>query len=119
VTVTQADRWGRQYQAAFELSRILLAHRELPVIAWTVSPSGCVLAGKITGSGPRQVRAVFASWQAALALDTDAERDAGNGAAHLSAAAYHGGVCVRLVATVYSYDEDDEHDGSADAAVTS
>ena len=47
--IAQADRARRQRQAAGELARILDAHPELPAIAWTVGPAGCVLTGQVNG----------------------------------------------------------------------
>ena len=68
--ITQADRARWQRQAAAELARILGAHPELPAIAWTVGPAGCVLAGRVNGlAPPGRVREVFGAWRAALALD--------------------------------------------------
>ena len=67
--ITQADQARWQRQAAGELARILDAHPELPAIAWTVGPAGCVLAGRVGGLAPSwQVRDVFTAWQAALRL---------------------------------------------------
>ncbi len=67
--ITQADQARWQRQAAGDLARILDAHPELPAIAWTVGPAGCVLAGRVGGLAPSwQVRDVFTAWQAALRL---------------------------------------------------
>jgi hypothetical protein len=116
MTITQADRWGWQYQAARELCTILLAHRDLPVIPWTISGSGGTLAGRISGQAPAgQVRYLFCAWRTALGLTEGAERDGGSGITYLHAGAYRRGVSVRLVATVRLRDD---HDGCTDEAVT-
>ena len=50
--ITQADRDRWQRQAARELAAILDAHPGLPLIAWTVGPSGGSLSGRvIAGAG--------------------------------------------------------------------
>jgi hypothetical protein len=106
--ITQADRSGWQRQAAAELARILDAHPELPPIAWTVGPAGCVLAGRVNGlAPPGQARAVFGTWRAALGLEDHREQAAGSASAFLHAAARLRGVKIRLTATVF----DDEQDG--------
>lgn len=105
--IAQADRSVWQRQAAGELARILDAHPELPAIAWTVGPAGCVLAGRVGGLDPsRQVRDVFTAWQAALGLRDYREQADGGGSVFLRAAARRRGVQVRLIATVF----DDEPD---------
>ena len=45
----QPDRARWQRQAAAELAAILDACPDLPCIAWTVGPAGCVLAGRVNG----------------------------------------------------------------------
>ena len=105
--ITQADRARWQRQAAAELARILGAHPELPAIAWTVSPTGCVLAGRVNGlAPPGRVREVFGAWRAALALDADREQPYGGGTVFLHAAARRSGVKVRIIATVFEAGED-------------
>jgi hypothetical protein len=105
--ITQADRAWWQRQAAAELARILDAHPELPAIAWTVGPAGCVLAGRVSGLSPaRQVRDVFGAWQAALALEANREQPGGGGTVFLHAAARRSGVTVRVIATVFEDEED-------------
>jgi hypothetical protein len=101
--ITQAGRARWQRQAAGELARILDAHPQLPPIAWTVGPAGCVLAGRVSGLAPAgQVRDVFDAWRAALALAEDREQASGGGTVFLHAAARRDGVKVRLIATVFN-----------------
>jgi hypothetical protein len=117
VTVTQADRWGWQYQAARELCTILLAQRDLPAVPWIVSDSGSSLAGRISGlDPPGQVRYLSGAWRAALDLAEDAELHGGR-IAYMSAATYRREARVRLAAAV-TRDGQGDHDGCADAAVT-
>jgi hypothetical protein len=101
--ITQADRARWQRQAVRELLLILDGCAGLPPIAWTVGPAGSVLAGRVNGLAPAgQVRAVFAAWRAALALEESRERPGGGGTAFLQASARRGGVKVRLTATVFT-----------------
>ena len=101
--VTQADRARWQRQAARELAAVLDAHDGLPLITWLVGPAGPVLSGRVNGLSPAgQVRAVFAAWRAALALDESRERPGGGGTVFLQASARRGGVKVRLTATVFA-----------------
>ncbi len=105
--ITQADRARWQWQAAVELARILGAHPDLPAIAWTVGPAGCVLAGRVNGlAPPGRVREVFGAWRVALALDADREQPCGGGTVFLHAAARRRGVKVRIIATVFEAGED-------------
>ncbi len=52
--ITHAERAGWQRRAAAELARLLAAHRDLPVIAWTVAPAGATLTGQIGGLARRR-----------------------------------------------------------------
>ena len=105
--ITQAGRARWQRQAAAELARILDAHPQLPAIAWTVGPAGCVLAGRVSGlARAGQVRGVFDAWRAALALEGDREQASGAGTVFLHAAARRHGVTVRVIATVFEAGED-------------
>ena len=99
---TQVEQWLWQRRAAGELAAILAAHRDLPAIAWTIAPAGCTLAGKVNAAAPAgQVRAVFASWRAALGLhDGVGESVGGAGTVYLRAMADRNRVRVRLTATV-------------------
>lgn len=103
VVITQADRAGWQRQAAAELHRILDAHPQLPAIAWTVGPAGCVLAGRVSGLAPAgRVREAFTAWREALALRDCQEQPAGGQTVHLRASARRGAVHVRVTATVFA-----------------
>lgn len=107
VTIAWGEQARWQRQAAAELGRILDAHWQLPPIAWTVGPAGCVLAGQVNGLAPAgQVRATFSAWQAALTLEQDREQPGGAGMVFLHAASRRGGVKVRITATVFEDGED-------------
>jgi hypothetical protein len=110
LTVTQGDRARWQRQAAAELCRILEAHWQLPAIAWTAGPAGCVLAGRVNGLAPAaQVRAAFTAWRQALELDDVLETLPGSGAvAYLRARAWRGGVRVTVTAAVFTEDGHDD-----------
>jgi hypothetical protein len=100
---TRVEQWLWQRRAVGELAAILAAHRDLPAIAWTVTSAGCTLAGQVNAAAPAgQVRAVFASWRAALGLhDGVGEHVGGAGTVYLSALADRNRVRVRLTATVF------------------
>ena len=105
--ITQDDRARWQRQAAVELVSILEDCPGLPCIAWTVGPTGLVLAGQVNGLAPAvQARATFSAWQAALALGEHRERRLGGGTTRLHAAACRHQVKVRLTATVFGGEED-------------
>lgn len=100
---TQGEQWLWQRRAAAQLTAILEAHQELPAIAWTVAPAGCMLAGHVDALAPSgQARATFASWRAALGLDSEVREhlDSG-GTVYLHAMAERHRVRVRLTATVF------------------
>jgi hypothetical protein len=100
--IAQADRARWQRQAAGELTRILGEHPELPAIAWTAGPAGCV-AGRVNGLAPAgQVLDVFDAWRAALGLAGHREHQLGGGVIWLHAAARRDLVRVRLTATVFA-----------------
>ena len=99
-----AEQWLWQRRAAAELAAILAAHRDLPAIAWTVTSSGCTLAGHVNALvSAGQVRATFAVWSQALGLDETAGEHAGGGGGrvYLQAMADRNRVRVRLAATIY------------------
>lgn len=98
----QLEQWLWQRRAVGELAAILAAHRDLPVIAWTVAAAGCTVAGQVNGLAPAgQVRATFAGWRAALGLhDGVGEYVGGAGSVYLQAMADRNRVRVRLTATV-------------------
>ena len=104
----QPDRARWQRQAAAELAAILDACPDLPCIARTVGPAGCVLAGRVNGlASAARVRETFSAWQAALALEEHREDQLGGGAVWLHAAARRRHVTVRLTATVFDGREED------------
>ncbi len=61
--ISHGERALWQRRAAAELAAILDAHRDLPVIAWTVGPAGSVLIGQVSGLAPAvRVREAFGAW---------------------------------------------------------
>jgi hypothetical protein len=103
--ISQGERARWQRRAAAELAAILDAHRDLPVIAWTVGPAGSVLAGQVSSLAPAaRVREMFCAWRLALALEDYREHQMSGGAMWLHAAARHHQVKVRLTATVLDDD---------------
>jgi hypothetical protein len=105
----QSDRARWQRQAAAELATILDACRDLPCIAWTVGPAGRVLAGQVNGLAPAaRVQETFSAWRAALALEEHREHRLGGGAIWLHAATRRHHVMVRLTATVFDGEEEDQ-----------
>lgn len=106
--ITHAERAGWQRQAAAELAAILRAHRDLPMIAWTVGPAGATLTGHVNGLGPAQeVRASFDAWRAALMICEHTDTRSGPGVAHLRAVTRRNRVHVGLTATVFDEDGGD------------
>ncbi len=106
--ITQADRAAWQRRAVAELAVILDTHRDLPLIAWTVSPAASTLAGHVNGLAPgAMVRGVFEAWRMALALTGHSEVISSSGTTYLRAAATRNRVRVRITATVF----DDEGEG--------
>jgi len=108
--VSQAERALWQRRAAAELAAILDAHRDLPVIAWTVGPAGSVLAGQVSSLAPAaRVHEVFGAWRLALALEENPGQRMSGGTTWLHAAARRHQVKVRLNATVF--EDQDEGEG--------
>jgi hypothetical protein len=106
--VTQADRARWQREAVRELAAVLDAHDDLPVIAWSIGPAGGVLSGRVGGLAPAAgVRAAFAAWRHALALDDVTENASAGGAVCLRARAWRGRVRVTVTATVFAVGEDE------------
>ena len=102
---SQSERAWWQRRAAAELVAILDACPGLPCISWTVGPAGSVLVGQVSGLAPAvQVRAVFAAWRLALALEDGREQKMSGGTMWLHAAARRHEVKVRLTATVFDGD---------------
>ena len=99
--ITAGERAAWQRRTARELAVILEAHRDLPVIVWTVAAAGATLVGHVTTLVPGgRVRQVFDLWRAALMLTEHYETTAGS-TTYLHAAANRRRVRVRLTATVH------------------
>lgn len=99
--ITQTERAGWQRRAAAELASILDAHRDLPVIAWTVGSAGANLVGRVNGlASAVMVREVFDTWRVALTLDVPGESTSGDETVHLYAVADRNRVRVALTAMV-------------------
>lgn len=105
----QREQWLWQRRAAGELAAILAAHRDLPAIAWTVCPAGCLLVGQVNAlASAVQIRATFDGWRQALELHEHAGEQVGGGwpgPVSLLAATERHRVRVRLTATVFDDDE--------------
>lgn len=100
--ITHGERAGWQRRAARELTAILDAHSELPVIAWTVASAGATVVGHVSGAVPAgQIRKVFHAWRTALTLVEFSQITAGAGRTYLHAATHRNRVQVRLIATVH------------------
>lgn len=103
--VTHGVRAGWQRRAVAELARILDAHRDLPMITWTVGPAGATVVGRINAAAPAlAVREAFDLWRAALALDEPTKIDFDGGAVHLRAVTNRNQVRLSLSATVVNDD---------------
>ena len=104
--VTRAGRSRWQQRAAAELSAILAAHRDIPVIAWTVTASGGALSGQVLAPDPAR-RKLFGQWQRALGLDEAAEIPSAAGTpVCLHARGVRGGITVSVAAAVFGGEED-------------
>jgi hypothetical protein len=100
--ITHGERSSWQRRATTELARILDAHRDLPVIAWTVGSAGATLIGKVNPFGlEAEVRQVFEAWRVALMLD-EFSHTIGGGSVHLRSSADRNRVRVGLTAIVFS-----------------
>jgi hypothetical protein len=105
--VTQEERAGWQRRAAAELLTILDAHRDLPVIAWTVAAAGSALVWHVPALGPgASVQDRFDSWRVALMLTESSHNPPHGDAAHLSASKRRNGVRLTLFATILDIDGD-------------
>jgi hypothetical protein len=93
---SHVERVAWQRRAAAELARILDAHRDLPLIAWTVGAAGSVLVGQVVLSGPRS-RSIFDAWVGAMDLPERHERT-GDTATYLSGKDHRNGVRIVLLA---------------------
>jgi len=100
--ITHVERSGWQRRAAAELTRVLDTHRDLPLIAWTVSPAGAILVGRVnTFASAAQACATFEAWRVALALSEHSQTATGDGAAFLRASITRNHVRLVLTATVF------------------
>lgn len=98
---THADRAGWQRRAARELTAILDAHRDLPIIGWTIGTAGARLVGNVSALAcGGQVRQAFDTWRAALMLTEHGECTVAGGTTYLRAQASRDNVQVTLTATV-------------------
>ena len=103
--ITQEEQASWQRRAAAELVVILEAHRDLPVIAWTVGPAGSTLAGRVDAlESKEQVRAVFHCWRSALALAEHSETMVWSGTCYLRAVGCRARVRLALTATIDAED---------------
>lgn len=101
--ITHGERAGWQRRAAAELARILGAHADLPVIAWTVGAAGATLAGHVNGLAPATgVRQVFNLWRVALTVTEPSETVCDDGTVFLRTAIDRNRVRLTLTATVFN-----------------
>jgi hypothetical protein len=99
--ITQGEQSGWQRRAAAELAVILDAHRDLPVIAWTVGPAGSTLAGRVDAlDSEEQVRAVFHCWRSALVMAEHSETVVWSGTCYLRAMGWRARVRLALTASI-------------------
>jgi hypothetical protein len=104
--ITHGEQATWQRRAAMELTAILQAHRDLPIIAWTIGTAGSSLVGRVNGlARAGQVRTTFEAWRLALGLTEQSEVTSSGGAVYLRAVAHRNRVQVGLTATVL--DEED------------
>jgi hypothetical protein len=104
--ITQADRSRWQQKAAAELAALLVAHPDIPVIAWTVTASGGALSGQVLAPAAGR-RGLFAEWRQALGLDEATETPSASGTpVYLHARGVRGGVTVSVTATVFDGGQD-------------
>ena len=94
---TDAEPAGWQRRTAAELARILDAHRDLPLITWTVGAVGSVLVGQVSSPMGTRARISFNAWRQALAL-VDHHEHASNAVTHLSAKDHRDGIRIMLLA---------------------
>jgi len=111
--ITQVERARWQRRAVGELAAILDAHRDLPVIAWTVAAAGATVLGHVGGLAPAaQVREVFERWRVALAAAQPGQTTSQDGTIYLRAAVQRNRVALALSATVFSHGEGEGPDGA-------
>ena len=106
--ITQAERAGWQRRAAAELVRILDAHRDLPVIGWTLGPTGATLVGRIDPFvSAAKVRHIWHAWRLALAIEEEpGQTRFGNGTTYLHCVAERSGIRLTITATILNNDEE-------------
>jgi hypothetical protein len=95
--ISHAERAGWQRRAAAELARILDAHRDLPLITWTVGAAGSVLVGQVISTSGMRARVGFDAWRHVLAM-VDHHEHASDAVTYLSAKDHHNGVRIVLLA---------------------
>ena len=106
--ITDAQRAGWQRHAAAELVRILDAHRGLPVIGWTVGPTGATLVGRIDPFvSAAKVRHIWHAWRLALAIEEESgQTKFGNGTTYLHCPAERSEIRLAITATILNDDEE-------------
>jgi hypothetical protein len=106
--ITDTERAGWQRRAAAELVRILNAHRDLPVIVWTVGRTGATLVGQVNSFAPAaKVRQVWHAWRLALAIEAEpGQTRFGNGTTYLRCLVEREGIRLSLTATILNNDEE-------------
>jgi hypothetical protein len=104
--IAQGQRAAWQRRSVAELTRILDAHRDLPVIAWTVGRAGATLVGRVHGLAPAvEVRRVFDQWRVALGLEELSETTCDDGTVYARGAVDRNQIRLALTVTVLNYDE--------------
>ena len=104
--ISHAERASWQRRAAAELARILDAHQDLPLIAWTVGPTGASLLGQVNAPVPPvERRRVFDLWRTALAVADPVQTRCGDGTVYLRAVVERNGVRLGLAVTLFSDSE--------------
>ena len=99
--ITHGERAGWQRRAARELAAILDAHRDLPIIAWTLASAGSSVVGHVSGpASAGQLRGVFDAWRVALMLSQHREVTVDGGTIFLKATIHRNRVRVTLSATL-------------------
>lgn len=99
--ITHAHRAGWQRRAAGELAGILNAHPDLPIITWTLAPSGSLLIGQVNEPAPAaRLRSTFEDWRSALRLTAPREVTFSGGSVFLTTQAERDGVRIKLTATL-------------------
>jgi hypothetical protein len=99
--VSHRELAGWQLRAVTRLAELLAAHRDLPLLTWTVSSAGVV--GRVEAAGgAAEVRAAFDAWCEVVGAGLRAERPDAAGWVDLWATARTGGVTVSLTATAFA-----------------